>query len=98
MNLLDTTTTSPVEQSNHLKNQNKEQVITFIDGLIGSLEKMNYSRFPKEEVDEIKKKDLNHINYWKVVKAEFLKNEPKKTEPLPKLEPLKQEFPKIKTK
>lgn len=98
MNLLDTTITSPTEQAKYLKEQNKEQVIAFINGLISSLEKMNYSRFSKEEVDEIKKRNLDHISYWKVVKAELLKDEPKKVEPLPKFEPLKQGFPKIKPK
>jgi predicted negative regulator of RcsB-dependent stress response len=92
MNLLDTTTASPVEQANHLKKQNKEQVIAFISGLIGSLEKMNYSRFSEEEVDEARKKDTNHINYWRAVKAEFLKDEPKN------IEPLKQGFSKTKSK
>jgi hypothetical protein len=98
MNLLDTTTASPAEQANHLKKQNKEQVIAFISGLIGSLEKMNYSRFSEEEVDEARKKDTNHINYWRAVKAELLKDEPKNVEPLPKLEPLKQGFSKTKSK
>ena len=92
MNLLDTTTASPAEQANHLKKQNKEQVIAFISGLIGSLEKMNYSRFSEEEVDEARKKDTNHINYWRAVKAELLKDEPKN------VEPLKQGFSKTKSK
>lgn len=98
MNLLDTTITSPLEQAKYLKEQNKEQVIAFINGLINSLEKMNYSRFSKEEVDEIKKRDSDHMNYWRAVKAELLKDESKKVESLPKFEPLKQGFPKTKPK
>jgi hypothetical protein len=45
-----------------------------------------------EEADEARKKDTNHINYWRAVKAEFLKDEPKN------IEPLKQGFSKTKSK
>jgi hypothetical protein len=94
MNLLDTATASPLEQALYLKNQNKEQVIAFINGIISSLEKTDYSRFPSNEIIETQRRTLDHINYWRAVKGEILKGETPKTE-VPKTETPKTETTKI---
>ena len=98
MNWLDTATTSPLEQVAHLKNQNREQVIPFIDGIIMSLEKTDYTRFSGTELNDVVERTKNHINYWKAVRAELSKDmAPKVEEPKvekPKPEPIKPNFPK----
>jgi len=91
MKLLNIATASPLEQALHLKNQNREQVNSFINGIIDSLEKTDYGRFPKDQLIEVQKQTLGHINYWRAVKGELLKNEAPKTE-APKTEILKTEL------